>query len=767
MEFSQHNLLLVLLVAWGAGVVSKRCGYPAILGELGAGIVFGPAVLGIIHASEGLNVLAELGVFLMMLYIGMEVNYRDLVKASSGGLLAALGGFSVPLILGFTVIRASGYSLEAALFLGLAMGVTSLATKSRILVDLNILGTRVAHVLFAAALLCDTGALVVFSLVMGLVEKGGLDMPHMLLVVAKALLFFGVCIGLGLRLFPVIGRWLQRFGFTERNAGFTMVVLLGLVFAILAEQAGLHAILGAFLAGMFLREEMLQRKLTHEVTTMVRDVSLGFLAPIFFVTAGFHVDFSVFVTDLPLLLIIIGLAAAGKILGTALFYLPTRRGWREGLTIGAGMNGHGAVEIIIAGIALEAGIIDQSLFSILIFMAFVTTSSVPVLMKWGVGLLRRRGELVMADRERVGVLIVGATPLGRLLARELLTLEPVMMIDSNGRRCAIAEHEGLPVFRGNALSEDVLDIVGAERARMLVSLTMSHEVNTVAASLARETFAIPHVHAVRDNYHAEGLVPEGPSERATAGGSARGGTSTAESLFHTAYNLEIWNRRIFQNETELHRFDVEAPCDSLEFFAALGNIDTVLPLLVIREGRAGMPGTVDRLQEGDKVVAVRHRESRSKDPDPFTALVEIAPILDVKDSLAMDDLFTRVAEILGERLAIKPGKIRRMLQERERDSSTVIFPGVAIPHIVVDGKERSELIVIRCRQGIAFQGDEATVRILFVIAGTRDRRNRHLKILSSIAQLLQDPTFEERWMAADDEEDLREVILNTERRTFG
>lgn len=762
MEFNLHNFMLVLLVAWGAGAVARRCGYPAILGELAAGILFGPALLGIVHGSEGLDVLAELGVFLMMLYIGMEVNYRDLVKASSGGLLAAFGGFTVPLVLGFFVTRSFGYSLEAALFLGLAMGVTSLATKSRILVDLNLLGTRIAHVLFAAALLCDTVALVVFALIMGIVGDGGLEVKQLLLVVVKALLFFGVCIGLGLRLFPVIGRWLQRFGFTERTAGFTMVVLIGLVFAVLAEEAGLHSILGAFLAGMFLREEMLQRKLTHEVTTMVRDVSLGFLAPIFFVTAGFHVDLLVILTDWPLLLLIIGLAAAGKILGAALFYLPTRNGWREGLTIGAGMNGHGAVEIIIAGIALEAGIIDQNLFSILIFMAFVTTSSVPVLMKWGVGVLRRRGALVMADHERAGVLIVGATPLGRLLAREFMSFEPVMMIDSNGRRCAIAEHEGLPVFRGNALSEDVLDIAGADRARMLVSLTVSHEVNTVAASLARDYFAIPHVHAVRHNYHAETPTPVSPREKAAAGDTS----SPAHPLFHTGYNLETWNRRIFQNEIELQRFDVEAPCDALDFFAALGPIDIALPLLVIREGTAAMPGSVDRLEEGDKVVAVRHRPAWARDPDPFSALIESAPILDVTEKLTMDDLFFRVAEILGERLGIRPGKIRKMLLERERDSSTVIFPGVAIPHIVVDGKEQSELVVIRCRQGIAFRGDEATVHMLFVLAGTRDRRNRHLKILSSIAQLLQDPTFDERWMAADDEDDLREAIMNTERRTY-
>jgi Kef-type K+ transport system membrane component KefB len=448
MEFSLVQLLLVLLVAWGSGTLAQRLGYPAILGELAAGILFGPAVLGLLQPSEGLTVLAEVGVFLMMLYIGMEVDYRDLARASWGGLLAALGGFCVPMALGFFTARWFGYDAVAGLFLGLAMGVTSLATKSRILVDLNILGTRIAGVLFAGAMICDTAALVVFAAIMGLSSEQGIDFGNLSTVLGKAVLFFGVTILLGLRVFPAIGPLLRKIGFTERTANFTLVVMIGLVFAELAELAGLHAILGAFLAGMFLRDEVMKRKVSHEVTTLVGDVSLGFLAPIFFVTVGFHVDFGVFITELPMLLLIIVLAFAGKILGTALSYLPSGHGWREGVTIGFGMNGRGAVEIIIAGIALERGLINESLFSILVFMAFATTASVPVFMKWGVSWLRGRGELARTDDRRNGVLIVGATPLARMLAHEFEADHVVTLIDTNERRCGIAEREGLRVFPG-------------------------------------------------------------------------------------------------------------------------------------------------------------------------------------------------------------------------------------------------------------------------------------------------------------------------------
>ena len=755
MEFHLVQLLLVLIVAWGAGTLAQRVGYPAILGELAAGILFGPAVLGLLHPSGGLAVLAELGVFLMMLYIGMAVDYRDLAKASWAGLLAALGGFCIPMYLGYMTSRWFGYDVTPSLFLGLAMGVTSLATKSRILVDLNILGTRIAGVLFAGALICDTAALVVFAAIMGLSSEQGIDFGNLAMVLGKAVLFFGVTIALGLRVFPVIGPLLRKLGFTERTANFTLVVMIGLVFAELAELAGLHAILGAFLAGMFLRDEVMKRKISHEVTTLVGDMSLGFLAPIFFVTAGFHVSFGVFLTDLPMLLIIIFLAFAGKILGTALGYLPTGHGWREGLTIGFGMNGRGAVEIIIAGIALELGLIGENLFSILVFMAFATTASVPVLMKLGVSWLRGRGELVRTDDKRSGILIVGAAPLARLLAREFQADHSVTLIDNSERRCAIAEREGFQVFPGSALEVEVLHLAGADQARMLVSMTTNQAVNAVAAQRAREFFGIPEVYSLRDQYKL-GEIDE-------VGSAVSGGETKA--LFPVAIDVGMWNRWAFQEEVERGVVHVTEAASAAEVWPRLGDAETTLPILVVRNGRKHLPGAFEDLEEGDQVVVLRRRASGQRE-DPFAELVCEAPVLDLPASATMEETFAKVSRILSARLRIPAERIQEMLTQREEDSSTVIFPGVAIPHILIDGVHRSALVLIRSRDGVSFFGEDSAVRILFIIAGTKDERNRHLRILSSIAQLLQDSSFEERWMDAEGEAELRAVVLDTERRKF-
>ena len=174
----------------------------------------------------------------------------------------------------------------------------------------------------------------------------------------------------------------------------------------------------------------MSEKITKDITRVFHDVSIGFMAPIFFVTAGFHVTLDVFKTDLMLLLLIVGVAFVGKIVGTILFYLPSGNGWREGFAVGTGMNGRGAVEIVIAGIGLQKGIITQEIFSILVFMAIITTLSVPVLLTGATNWLKKRGELVK-QFSRKGYLFLSANPLALLLGKHLADDNKVVFIDAS------------------------------------------------------------------------------------------------------------------------------------------------------------------------------------------------------------------------------------------------------------------------------------------------------------------------------------------------
>lgn len=486
------NISAVLLAAYFGGLAIRKIGYPAILGELLIGILFGPAILGWLEYTESIKVLAEIGIVLLMVYIGMEIDFRDLKKASWPGLLAAFGGFFVPFFLGYFAIIWSGGTPISGLFVAIAIGVTSLATKSRILIDLKLLNTRIAYVLMAGALISDTLALVIFSGITNFAETSVVNIRELLIIGSKILLFFGVTISIGVFVLPRLGKYISRSGLKNSTAYFTLILIVAFGYSELAELAGMHSILGAFMAGLFIKDNLFPKNISKELNKAFYDVSIGFMAPIFFVSAGFFVDVTVFQTDLDLLILITVLAIVGKIVGTALFYLPSKNGWREGITIGTGMNGRGAVEIIIAEIGLEMGIIDKTIFSILVFMAIFTTLTVPVFLSWTTKWLRKHGELVYMD-ERKGILLLGVNRLSLIIAKYFKDQAPVTLVDNNREMAEMAEKSGFKSIYGNALSEEVWEDLKPDNQSTFIGLTTNEEVNLSAAKIAGGSFLIPEV----------------------------------------------------------------------------------------------------------------------------------------------------------------------------------------------------------------------------------------------------------------------------------
>lgn len=586
--FDLLNLLLVLVVAWTAGRLAVRVGYPSVLGELLGGIVAGPPLLGLLEGGDGLQVIGNLGIILMMLYVGTEIDLADLRRASRPGILAAVGGFVVPAVLGFAVVLLFDGTILAALFVGIAVGVTSLVTKSRILVDLDLLDTRIAHVLMAAALLSDTATLIGFAAIIGFVEVGSFDLAGTAQVAGEAVGFFIVAALAGVFLLPRIGRAVQRLGRGDRMLNFALVVGVGLAYAELAELAGLHAILGSFVAGMFLRRGVLGDRAQREVNALLGDVSIGFLAPVFFVTAGFQITFGVFRTDLALLVSVVAVATLGKVVGTALFYLPSGHGWREGLTVGAAMNGRGAVEIIVAGIGLELGLISQEIFTILVFMAIATTATVPVLLKFGVEWLRRHGELARSEDKRVGILIVGAGPVARRMASELCVARPVWLIDDNPDRCAEARREGLIAVRGNALDADILRRAHVGQARALLALTPNSEVNLLSAQLASEEFLVPETRVTLQR------EPTG----ALADVLDRIG---AQRLFDEPIDIGLWDQWLRSGRARPTEVTIEEGTDRGLLRRRLASGRAGFPLVVSREEQRIPFPLVPELAVGDRV----------------------------------------------------------------------------------------------------------------------------------------------------------------------
>lgn len=581
-------LAAVLLAAWVSGWIATRAGYPAVLGELLAGIILGPPLLGLLSAGAGLVVIGELGIILMMLYIGMEIDLDDLRRASRAGLLAAVGGFVVPFGAGVAAMLLFGFGVIEAIFVGAAVGVTSLATKSRILADLRLFDTRIAYVLVAGALLSDTATLVLFAGVLSFAEGGG-GAGQTVMVVVEAVTFFALMIGAG-ALAPRVGTWVrERFGLDGLGYGTGVLIVGGLIGAALAELFGLHAILGSFVAGMILRRGVLTQRTARRSTELLERISIGVLAPVFFVTAGFAISLSAVRENVGLFVAVIAVATLGKLLGTALFYLPTGHGWREGLVVGGAMNGRGAVEIVVAGIGLEVGLISTEVFTVLVLMAILTTATVPVLLKVGVEWLRSRGELADAGGTRRAVTIVGAGAVARAYGAALGVHRDVWLLDANAGRCAAARRDGLRAVVGDAMDADALRRARADEAGLLLAVTPNLEVNLLAAELAREEFGVRDVHVSCGPQPAEG--PRMLLERIGA-----------HPVFTVPIDLERWSTWIEEGEAVVTAQVVTDERQAAALGERLAGGGAGVPLAVLRADDAIPYPQVDRLRPADRVI---------------------------------------------------------------------------------------------------------------------------------------------------------------------
>ena len=257
--------------------------------------------------------------------------------------------------------------------------------------DLGALESRVGKAVIAAALWDDVLSLFLMALLLAAIGSdgtGAFTIGNLLPVVGKVLLFFAMTIPVGLYVFPFIGGYFRHLSFPEVD--FSMLLIGALAYAVLAEYLELHLIIGAFLAGMFFHPQIVNKEIYKRVEQQMSGLTRGFLAPIFFVSVGFHLDFSS-VSQVPVFVITLTLLAlASKMLGSGLPAYWAGFSRRDSFLVGVGMSGRGAVELIIAGVALEAGLflqptppgaIVQSLFSAIVIMALVTTVATPIVLR--------------------------------------------------------------------------------------------------------------------------------------------------------------------------------------------------------------------------------------------------------------------------------------------------------------------------------------------------------------------------------------------------
>ena len=386
------NLLTILAVAWPVGALFVRMGLPVMLGQLVTGLILGPAVLNLISPSEGITFLADLGIFFAMFYAGMEMDPKELVEHIWPSLAVAVGGFVLPFVMGFFVTRAFGGTVYQSLFIGIGLSITAIAVQAVILQEMQIHKTSIGHIIMGAAIVDDILSLIGLSVLLGLVKTGTVEPSGIFIIILKVSAFFAFTILAGHFVIPLFTRKLDDF-----NAkGFTFAMITALVMASAAELAGLHTVIGAFLAGQFVRKEIMHEKIYNAISDRFYGLSHGFLMPVFFASLAFHIHFTLDLSFILFAAAITLTAIIGKLVGCGLGALSFRYSMREASIIGFGMNGRGAVELVIIAVVISLsndlmtrGVLSEPLltedqFSALVLMAFITTLLAPLMLRWSV-----------------------------------------------------------------------------------------------------------------------------------------------------------------------------------------------------------------------------------------------------------------------------------------------------------------------------------------------------------------------------------------------
>ena len=388
---SESNPALIplsLLVVFGSAKlmaeVFERLGQPGIVGQILAGILIGPHVLGWMAPNQVLTVLSDLGVMFLLFRVGLEVKSSELMKVGGTATVVATAGVVLPFFLGWGIMALWGAPSIEAIFTGAAMVATSVGITAEVLASKGLLTERASRIILGAAVIDDVLGLLVLGLVSSM-ARGTVNLLELFLTAAIALAFAIIVARWGsramLRVVPRVG---PRLNVSEAEFTLALGLLFGL--SLLAVYAGVAAIVGAFLAGMALSETVEQR---------VRDLSSGvteLLVPFFLAGLGLHLDLTVFANRGTVLLALLILAAAiiSKFIGCGLGALPLGR--TDAIRVGVGMIPRGEVGMVVAQIGLGLGVIAQSVYGTIVFMSVATTLIAPPLLTWAYRGAAKRGE---------------------------------------------------------------------------------------------------------------------------------------------------------------------------------------------------------------------------------------------------------------------------------------------------------------------------------------------------------------------------------------
>lgn len=407
-------LAMIILAARLFAPLAQRIGFPAVLGELLLGVVLGNIGLLGVHYFDSIAkdpivmFMAELGVIILLLQIGLETRLGDLIKVGGRASMVGTVGIIVPFSLGAFVagpLLLPGMDSNAYLFLGATLAATSVGITGRVFRDLGKLKMPEAQIVLGAAVIDDVLGLVILAVVSSLVQAGTVSFGEVSMIIVEAVLFLGGSIVIGRAMAPYLLRWVTRLD-NSHSMLFSLVLVAGLFMAWFAHAAGLAPIIGAFAAGLlfepiFLKEfetpklvqdiepllpkeaidpakhaainEVLLRHTHHQHEHLIEPIGY-FFVPVFFVLTGMQVDLNS-MTDPKVVAVALGLTAAAVIGKLAAGFVAGKG--KNPWLIGWGMVPRGEVGLIFAMVGKNLGVLNEAMFSVIVIMVILTTLITP------------------------------------------------------------------------------------------------------------------------------------------------------------------------------------------------------------------------------------------------------------------------------------------------------------------------------------------------------------------------------------------------------
>jgi len=368
-------LFAIFVAAQVGAEIAQRIRLPGVVGEIVAGCVIGPSALGVIRpeqiaAGTPLDVLAEIGVVLLLFAVGLETRLDDLKKVGKSAFLVGVLGVIVPFVLGSLWAHGSGFEWTKSLFVAAAFVATSAGITARVLQELGVLARIESRVILGAAVIDDILAMLLLGVVTSLQGGEGINVKGLLFVLAQAIGFVLVIGWLGTRVMRARAHWLDRP--INPLSPLTIVLAICLGLAWLSTEFGLAAIIGAFLAGMIASEMHQREELEHQMQPL-----LALLTPFFFVITGAKIDLSVFSSGAALwmLAVVTVIAIVSKLAGG--FLGAWSLGTRSALIVGVGMVPRGEVGVVIASLGLAAGVFSNQTYAVIVAMSLLTSIVTP------------------------------------------------------------------------------------------------------------------------------------------------------------------------------------------------------------------------------------------------------------------------------------------------------------------------------------------------------------------------------------------------------